>query len=180
MNMDVSEIYSPERVTKEASRYGLTKGFSLDLTVEKTPGTPWDFRMIEHRNEAIRMICEQRPMFIVGSPPCTEWSTMQNLNKHKWTQEERDERMKKARVHLEFMCKIYELQHKAGRYYIHEHPGYASSWDEACIHKTHRKTQAEMVMAEMCRFGMTTTAGGREGLARKATRFMTNSPFAAN
>ena len=32
LGMDVTEIYSPERVNKVCERYGLTKGSSMDLT----------------------------------------------------------------------------------------------------------------------------------------------------
>ena len=37
--------------------------------------------------------------------------------------------------HLEFCCKTYMLQVKAGRYFIHEHPLTASSWATECMTK---------------------------------------------
>ena len=39
---DVSEIYSPPRITTVAESTGLRPGWALDLTVNKPDGTPWD------------------------------------------------------------------------------------------------------------------------------------------
>ena len=35
---------------------------------------------------------------------------------------------KRATQHLEFCVELYREQAKAGRYFVHEHPAYASSW----------------------------------------------------
>ena len=45
-NVDLVELYSPERVTKEAPRYRLKPGLALDLK------TGWDFDRKEHRQAA--------------------------------------------------------------------------------------------------------------------------------
>ena len=37
--VDITEIFSPERVVKEAKKYGLSPGLSMDLT------NGWDFRI---------------------------------------------------------------------------------------------------------------------------------------
>ena len=176
---DVAEVYSPERVVKVAREEGLRAGFSLDITNTDERGVPWDFTKVERRNAAIRRILEEEPLFVIGSPLCTEWSIMQNANKHKWTQEERDKRLNEARVHLEFMCKIYLIRAKNNRYFIHEHPASASSWAERCIVDVQRRTRSQIVVGDMCRFGMTTTSGGKTGLAMKPTKFMTNSMMVA-
>ena len=39
---DVAEVYSPPRFCKEAGYMGFRPGFSIDLTVNKSNGTPWD------------------------------------------------------------------------------------------------------------------------------------------
>ena len=95
---------------------------------------------------------------------------MQNANKHRWTAEERNRRLEEARIHLEFMCKIYLIQSKNNRYFIHEHPATASSWMEKSIVDVQRRTRSQIVTADMCRFGMTTTSGGVTGLAMKPTK----------
>ena len=77
MSMDVAEVYSPERVVKLAKEHGLEAGFSFDITTVDGNGEPWDFTKPERRREAIRRIRESKPLFIVGSPLCTEFSIMQ-------------------------------------------------------------------------------------------------------
>ena len=44
-SVDISEIYSPQRVTSEARRYGLRPGEAMDIT------TGWDFRKQEDREK---------------------------------------------------------------------------------------------------------------------------------
>ena len=176
---DVAEVYSPERVVKMAKEFGLKAGFSLDLTNTDGEGTPWDFSKVERRNAAIRKVIEEKPLFVIGSPMCDQWSIMQNANKHKWSQEERTQRLEAARIHLEFMCEVYKIQAKNKRYYVHEHPATAASWQEKCVIETQRSTKGVMVMADMCRFGMVTHGPGGTGLAMKPTRFLTNSIMVA-
>ncbi len=162
-----------------AKEFGLKAGFSLDLTNTDEQGTPWDFSKAERRNAAIRKVIEEQPLFVVGSPMCDPWSIMQNANKHKWTEEEWKQRLEAARVHLEFMCKVYKIQAANKRYYVHEHPATAASWQEKCVIETQRSTKGVMVMADMCRFGMVTQGPGGTGLAMKPTRFLTNSIMVA-
>ena len=44
----VAEVYSPPRVTELAERFGMRKGFALDLT------TGWDFTIARHRANALK------------------------------------------------------------------------------------------------------------------------------
>ena len=37
------------------------------------------------------------------------------------TQREKDDELQKARVHVQFVCRMYRLQHEEGRYFLHEH-----------------------------------------------------------
>ena len=46
---DVSEVYSPPRVTEVAEATGLRAGWALDLTVNKDDGTPWDLSIPENQ-----------------------------------------------------------------------------------------------------------------------------------
>ena len=46
LGVDITEIYSPERVAKVARRYGLTAGSSMDLT------NGWDFTNENHKRMA--------------------------------------------------------------------------------------------------------------------------------
>lgn len=104
---------------------------------------------------------------------------MQILITHRQLAGRYTDKLDSAIVHLEFMRNIHEFQHEAGRFHIYEHPRSAASCYEARRSNTQATTQAEMVIAAMCRFGMTTTVGGTERFAQETTRVMTNSHFAA-
>ena len=133
----VSEIYSPPRVTRAARmlpHLGITPGFALDLTVDDDDGKPWDFDQPEKRNKAVRKLLLEKPDLLVGSPECTDFRPRQRLNKAKAANpEEYVEARRRGVRHLEFVCKLYKLQHEAGRLFLHEHPRQADSWEEACI-----------------------------------------------
>ena len=75
IRVDVAEIYSPPRATARASQFGLTPGFALDLSVnDPDDGMPWDFDEKAKRDKARRLLQEQRPQFIIGSPASTAFS----------------------------------------------------------------------------------------------------------
>ena len=75
--------------------------------------------------------------------------------------------------------KLYNSQREAGRYFLHEHPAAASSWQEQCVQKLMGKDGVTRVIGDQCRYGLVATDEGRNGPARKSTGFMTNSPCIA-
>ena len=122
----VFEIFSPPRVTAEMNRrpnLTLVGGASFDLQADEN-GVSWDFLIKEHRDRCRRRVIEEKPYLVIGSPPCTMFSTLQNLSRAKRenTPEFR-RRLAEARTLLEFMVEIYEIQLAGGRHFLHEHPG---------------------------------------------------------
>ena len=73
-SVDISEIYSPQRVTNEARRYGLKPGEAMDIT------TGWEFRKQEDRERASNYAKEEKPLVLIGSPMCTMFSRLQHLS----------------------------------------------------------------------------------------------------
>ena len=72
LGVDITEVYSPERVAKVAQRFGLKAGSSFDLT------NGWDFNVEDHRKKAWTKIREESTYLLVGSPPCTYFSMLQD------------------------------------------------------------------------------------------------------
>jgi hypothetical protein len=70
----VSEIFSPPRVTAELRRMKdmpLLPGFAIDLTTnDPQTGEPWDLNNVDKQEKVRKMIREQRPLFVIGSPEC--------------------------------------------------------------------------------------------------------------
>ena len=81
----VSEVFSPPRIThamRLVPDIDLVPGFALDLTTcDPDDGMPWDFDVKAKRDKARRLLQEQRPLFIIGSPDCTAFSSWQVLNR---------------------------------------------------------------------------------------------------
>ena len=84
----ISGIYSPPHIVPHAERAGFAPGWSLDLTVNDDQGQPYDFSKHECREKARQLIYKTKPLLFVGSPMCTWFSLLQNLNKKHMSQED--------------------------------------------------------------------------------------------
>ena len=62
--------------------------------------------------------------------------------------------MAEARGYLEFSCRVYQAQYRAGRVFLHEHPSSASSWEEQSITKLMELPGIEKYQLDMCRYGL--------------------------
>ena len=129
----ISEMYSPPRVTAELKKMGhkhLVPGFALDLTVmDPDDGMPWDFSDCRKQDKAMKMVRSQKSYMVIGSPECKAFCTFMALNEARSRDPEKIRAARaKAVMHLEFMIKIYYEQLDNGRYFLHEHRAYATSW----------------------------------------------------
>ncbi len=125
---DVSEIYSQPRIVQEAAlgTYGsrrLKPGWSLDLTRDDpATGEPWDLSRHEVRERVRKLVRETKPFMLIGSPPCTMFSSLQNLAKARRDKKKTEKLMNIAKEHIEFCIELYMIQVENGRYFLHEHP----------------------------------------------------------
>ncbi len=181
----VSEIYSPPRVTQLLrhcrSRHVLP-GFAFDITVnDPHDDKPWDFSIPSKRARARRLIREQGPYVLIGSPMCTHFSAWQALNHAKSNDKERIERERKeAEIHIEFVACLYEDQLDAGRYFLHEHPLCATSWAMPRMQAILARAEVQRVRGDQCQFGAQIRDGEFRGdPIMKPSGFMTNSPAIA-
>ena len=121
------------------------------------------------------MVVQDEPYCLIGSPPCTMFSILQNGNKWRHTEKDWQRKLDEAEVHIKFCLSLYEIQRRAGRYYLHEHPRSATSWKLKSMGRFEYYADTIYVDANMCQFGMVTNLKGEKGLVQKATTFMTNS-----
>ena len=68
--VDITEVYSPQRVVEVCHRYGLIKGDSFDLR------TGFDLSDPEVQRRVIKIIVETNAKLVILSPPCTKFSTL--------------------------------------------------------------------------------------------------------
>eukprot|EP00973_Karenia_brevis_P055055 7654108-Karenia_brevis.AAC.1 len=85
-----------------------------------------------------------------------------------------------GKKHVKTCMDLYKLQMKEGRYFLHEHPAYADSWCLDATEQVKRMKGVYVVSGPMCRFGMKSEDAQGEGLVKKETRWMTNSPELAD
>ena len=128
-------------------------GYAFDITCrDPETGEYWDVDKPHLREKALRMVREQTPLWIIGSPMCTAWSTWQTLNaKRRLVDQAKLKRLKvQARVHLDFVCRIYPEQLDGGRFFLHEHPAFATSWQEETIRNIAEHDDVQTVHADQC------------------------------
>ena len=127
----VSEIYSPPRVTAAAKRLPelrVIPGFALDLTTADEDGSLWDFDSKVMRERAMAKVKSEKPQLLIGSPMCTAFSTWRRINNMIRDPVTIAAEKRRAVEHRAFCVELYREQMRNGRYLLHEHPAYATSW----------------------------------------------------
>ena len=72
--VDVMEIFSPPRFCHMATQLGLKPGYSIDLD------TGWNLSDKTQQRELWQLMEREEPELLTGSPPCTPWCKLMNLN----------------------------------------------------------------------------------------------------
>ena len=81
------------------------------------------------RAKARALLLEEKLFLLIGSPPCTAFSSWQALNALRmgWTAQDSRRRRAGGELHVWFCCELYKLQAEAGRDFLDEHPANATS-----------------------------------------------------
>ncbi|CAK0899207.1 unnamed protein product [Prorocentrum cordatum] len=177
--VDVAEVYSPHRFSARAAEFQLRPGFAADLEELKEDGAPWDLRRPEDVKELERQQERMDPILLTGSPPCEKFSLLRGLSAKFRTDEQEAAEMEEARHHLKVAVDAYWRQlRKPGRYFLHEHPWSARSWNEDIVKELVAHPGVFTVKGPMCRWGMklTNPRSGQEEFVRKETGWVTNHP----
>ena len=77
-------------------------------------------------------------------------------------------------MHLNFVCSLYEEQVREGRFFIHEHPAAATSWEEPAIRRVMRLAEVRVSRVDACQYGMQGEQHGETWPLKKPTRWMSN------
>ena len=177
----VSEIYSPPGVTaliRQLKVRHVMPGYAFDITtVDPADGMPWDFNIPAKRQRARMLIREQKPYLLIGSPMCTAFSAWQRLNRARSTDLAGMERARlQAIVHMQFVAELYAEQIQGGRYFLHEHPDGASSWELPCVMELSKMPNVQRIVGDQCMYGAQIQSGADRGEPiKKPTGFLTNS-----
>ena len=168
--VDVAEIFSPPRFTAGAPHLGLNPGFAVDLQ------TGWDLDSEKDLKALDKLIEEQDPFLLTGSPRCDPFSVLRFLNKKRLSDPKHLQARERGVRHLRLCIKKYKERHKKGKYFLHEHPAQADSWDDEEMVELQRLPGVYTVVGPMCAWGMAlSTHRQGHGLVYKPTKFVTNS-----
>ena len=175
------EIYGQGRLLEAA--HGCRRNLNiqgldaLDLRTCKKDGTPWDFNSAEDRRLAKHLVETLRPTWLIGSPPCTSFT---RLNEH-WNYPKMDpdrvrEMKAEGRRHLHFIISLYKIQLDHGRHFLHEHPASALSWQDAWVTSLLKHPRVRTIVSDQCEYGLVTpNEHGELTPAKKPTRWATTS-----
>ena len=122
------------------------------------------------------LVKSKRFLLLIGSPMCTAFSRLQQLNYPKVPPEEVQERIKYGKRHLDFCIELYTIQMNNGIYFLHEHPWTATSWNYKPMQNLMQKNGVIKVRGDMCMFDMVQEDGEGVGQIKKPTGFVTNAP----
>ena len=108
---------------------------------------------------------------------CREFCTLQALGRAKSSDKfALDCSYAEALVHIRFVCELYAEQVAGGRYFLHEHPAGASSWQLRCTQEMLQSPGCQRVNGDQCMSGAEIQSGQDKGQpVDEPTGFMTNS-----
>ena len=124
--VDVTKVHNPAHTTSVRVTAG-SRGSSIMDTTSECPvtGACYDFSELGDKSCHLQNVFRKTVLVVhfttvhsplkVNVPQCQAHKSI------------REQIANKAQRHLEFICKLIMIQHRDGRYFIHEHPGGISS-----------------------------------------------------
>ena len=110
-NVDFVELYNPGNFT--ANKGELIAGTVIDCKVNPQ----FDLTSCQVRQEVATLIEKEDPLFLIGAPPCTVFSSMQNINQRHNVGEAWEVKYQQGLSHLEYAVQLYWEQISRGRFF---------------------------------------------------------------
>ncbi|CAE7031422.1 unnamed protein product [Symbiodinium sp. CCMP2592] len=175
----VKEVFSVPRVAAQAQVKAMRPGFSVDLEATRGDGEAWDLSKDSHVNELFELLEREEPKFLGGSPPRGPLSSLQQVvdASAKVAPSARREAVERDQKHLRTTVRAYWTQVNAGRYFLHEHPSGARSWEEPEVKELKADPRVFEVRGPTCRWSL---SGSSKATVNKETRWLTNSSTVAD
>ena len=117
-SVDFVKLFNPANKEQKANlvasaTYDIQVNPAIDLTRDSI------------RQQSGKDISQEDPLTVIGAPPCTVFSPMQNINQKHHIEEGMDL--------LIFATQKYWDQIERGTFFLHEHAATASCWNTECI-----------------------------------------------
>ena len=144
---------------------GETQGRSVTFGGSEVVGNS-ELEEIDHGGDA-----SHQHYMVILSPPCTTFSQLRNLSNYKRAPQQVRAEEAEGLLHLEFAVQIANIQRRAGRGFLFEHPKSATSWHTPSLARLADQPDVFSVAVDMCRFGLKSLNGLP---ALKPTLLLTN------
>lgn len=153
----------------------------MDLKTLKPNGQAWGFDRHEDRVLAGKMVREQRPTWIISSPPCTVFSSWNHDNNVFLDTEQREARMQTGRPHLMSAMELCRHQLAMGQRFANEQPAGATSWNEKAVQVQAKDDIVHVTRLDQCTYGLVKLGPNQKmAQAMKPARWKTRSIHTAN
>ena len=177
---DESETHSQHLEDKVAGDEYRGLDDSMDITTVNEQGVQWDFTNVEMRNQAFKKIVAEKPFLLTGAHPCANWRSKSNASWSRMTPREKADELHRARVHMQFVCRMYKLQHEEGRYFLHEHSQSELPSRKDCVEEIQEMTGAKLMSVSQGSCSLPSIRRERNvELNEKSTMMVTNCPAIA-
>ena len=172
-SVDFVELFNPGNFKEQKS--SLVAGGTYDVRVNPAI----DLTRDSVRQQVRKDIEKEDPLILLGAPPCTVFSPMQNINQKHHIGEAWEKKKQDGMDLLLFATQCYWDQIERGMFFLHEHPATASSWGLNALQELEAYPGVHVVTADMCRWGMRVRDEipedqGQPYLVKKPTKWMTN------
>lgn len=132
---DMCAVFSPPRVSTGSTKFGIEIGYAMDIT------TGWGFTKEADRKRASDYVDKEKPLVLIGCPPCVAFSQVQALVPDI---DGKTRQLAEGTRHMEFVSKLYKQHADAGRVFLHEQPSCARSWALPCIRNILRESGSSL------------------------------------
>ena len=176
---DPSGLRGPPSVVVAALAQESDAG-AIDFTTADEFGFNWDFSNVASRNRAFRLVCEEKPLMLIGNATPSASSIQARRagdGKLLCELEGEEERVK---VHRRFLGQLSRLQHRQGRYFVHDVSKVATPGEAQCAQQVREAIGARVLKVDWRHRGLGARAlGGADLHDQEGFCFVTNSPAVA-
>ena len=147
-SVDFVELFNPGNFKEQ--KFSLVAGGTYDVHVNPAI----DLTRDSVRQQVRKDIEREDPLILLGAPPCTLFSPMQNINQKHHIGDAWERKKQEGIELLIFAAQCCWDQIERGMFFLHEHPATASSWSMDVVRELEAHPGVHVVTGDMCRWGM--------------------------
>ena len=149
---ETTAILNPSKFASCATRLGLREGLAVDLTTARANGRMWDLSLEDDRAELRRVLNQEQPELLAGSPPGNDFSSL--LNTCVGSQEISKLKTERLEPQIRACVRACKLQLEMQKHFVHEHPKDSTSWEMLEVQSLVSDPRVHSIDGPMCRWSL--------------------------